>query len=210
MWELDHKENWVPKNWCFRTVVLENTLESPLDSKEFTPVHPKGNQSWIFFGRTDAEAEMAILWPPDGKNRLIGKDPDAGKGWRKEEKGVIWWDGRMPSLTQWAWVWTNSGRWWRTGEPGMLRSMGSQRVRHERVNWTEMNQTLPFLHLPNSSSALYMPNLQISSKTTLEYSDIIWCPAEWDISLSNRIHLPLKSIRIRVCFWSSPFPPFTL
>jgi len=88
MWELDYKEGWVLKNWCFWTVALERTLQSLLDYKEIKPVHPKGNQSWIFFGRTDAEAETPILWPPDGKNRLVGKDPDAGKDWRQEEKGM--------------------------------------------------------------------------------------------------------------------------
>ena len=86
MWELDYKESWVPKNWCFWIVVLEKTLESALDRKEIQPVHPKGNQSWMFIGRTDVEAETPILWPPDVKNRLIGKDPDAGKDWRWEEK----------------------------------------------------------------------------------------------------------------------------
>ena len=96
MWELDYKESWAPKNLCFWTVVLEKTLESPLDCKEIQPVHPKGNQSWIFIGRTDAEAEAPILWPPDVKNRLIGKDPDPGKDWRQEERGwqrMRWLDG---------------------------------------------------------------------------------------------------------------------
>ena len=88
MWELDYKDSWAPKNWCFWTVVLEKTLESPLDCKEIKPVNPQGNQSWIFFGRTDAEAETTILWPPDVKNWLIGKDPDAGKDWKEEEKGM--------------------------------------------------------------------------------------------------------------------------
>ena len=88
MWELDYKEIWVLKNWCFWTVVLKKTLESPLDYKDIQPVHPKGNQSWIFIGRTDAKAETPILWPPDGKSWLIGKDPDAGKDWRQEEKGT--------------------------------------------------------------------------------------------------------------------------
>ena len=88
MWVLDYKENWAQKNWCFWTVVLEETLESPLDCTEIQPVHPKGNQSWIFIGRTDAEGETPILWPPDAKNWLIGKDPDAGKDWRWEEKGI--------------------------------------------------------------------------------------------------------------------------
>ena len=82
MWELDYKESWAPKNWYFWTVELEKTLESPLDSKEIQPVHPKGNQSWMFIGRTDDEAETPIPWPPDAKNWLIGKDPDAGKDWR--------------------------------------------------------------------------------------------------------------------------------
>jgi len=86
MWELDYKESWVLKNWCFWTVVFEKTLEGPLDSKEIQPVHPKGDQSWIFIGRTDVEAETPILWPPDVKNWLTWKDPDAGKDWRREEK----------------------------------------------------------------------------------------------------------------------------
>ena len=89
MWELDYKESWAPKNWCFWTVVLEKTLESLLDCKEIKPINPKGNQSQIFIGRTDAEAETPILWPPDVKNWLIGKDPDAGKDWMQEEKGTI-------------------------------------------------------------------------------------------------------------------------
>ena len=88
MWELDCKESWVPKNWCFWTEVLEKTLESPLDCKEIQPVKPKGNQSWIFIGRTDAEAETPIFWPSYVKNWLIGKDPDAGKDWRQKEKGM--------------------------------------------------------------------------------------------------------------------------
>ena len=88
MWELDHKEDWAPKDWYFPTVVLEKTVESPLGSKEIQPVHPKGNQPWIFIGRTDAEAEAPILWPPDAKSWLIGKDPDAGKDWQQEEKRV--------------------------------------------------------------------------------------------------------------------------
>ena len=87
MWDLDHKESWTLNNWCFWTVVLEKTLESPLDCK-IKPVHPKGNQSWIFIGRTDTKAESPILWPPDAKKWLTGKDPDTGKDWRREEKGM--------------------------------------------------------------------------------------------------------------------------
>ena len=86
MWELDHKESWAPKNWCFWTVVLEKTLESPLDCKEIKQVNPKGDQSWVFIGKTDVEAETPNLWPPDAKNWLIWKDPDVGKDWRQEKK----------------------------------------------------------------------------------------------------------------------------
>ena len=88
MWELDYKESWMPKYWCFWTVVLEKTLESPLDCKEIQPIHSKRDQSWVFIGRTDVEAETPILWPPDAKSRLTWKDPDAGKDWGQEEKGM--------------------------------------------------------------------------------------------------------------------------
>ena len=87
MWELEYKESWVQKNWCFWTVVLEKTLESPLDCKKIQPDHPKGDKSWVFIGRTDIEAETSIVWTPHAKSWLIGKDPDAGKDWGKEEKG---------------------------------------------------------------------------------------------------------------------------
>ena len=93
MWEMDYKESWAPKNWCFWTMMLKKTPESPLDCKQIQPVHPKGNQSWIFIRRTDAEAETPILWPHDAKNWLIGKDPDAGKDWRQDEKGTT--EGEM-------------------------------------------------------------------------------------------------------------------
>ena len=108
MWELDYKEGWVPTNWCFRTVVLEKTLESPLDCKEIQPVHPKGDQSWVFIGRTEFEAETPILWPPDAKSWLIRKDPYAGKDWKQEEKGMTE-DEMVGSPTQWEWTWVNSG-----------------------------------------------------------------------------------------------------
>ena len=132
MWELEYKESWVLKNWCFWTVVLEKTLESPLDCKDSKPVNPKGNESWIFIGRTDVEAETPILWPPDVKNWLIRKDPDAWErlkaGREGDDRG---WDGWMASLTRWTWVRVNSGSWWWTGRPGVLRFMGSQRVGHD-------------------------------------------------------------------------------
>ena len=88
MWEMDHKEGWAPKNWCLWTVVLEKTLENPLDSKQIKPVNPEGNPPWIFIGRTDAEAEVSILWPPDAKSWLTGKDPKVGKDWRQQENSA--------------------------------------------------------------------------------------------------------------------------
>ena len=109
MWELDHREGWAPKNWCFWTVVLEKAFESPLDCKEIKPVNPKGDQPWIFIRKTDAEVEALILWPPDVKSQIIGKRPwcwERLKAEGKEEgRG---WDGCMASLTQWPWVWGNS------------------------------------------------------------------------------------------------------
>ena len=99
MWKLDHKESWAPKNWCFWTVVLEKTLEGPLDCKEIKPVNPKGNQSWIFFGRINVEGEAPIFWPLDAKNWLIGKDPDAGKDWMQEQKGMT--EDEMAGWHQW-------------------------------------------------------------------------------------------------------------
>ena len=110
MWQLDHKEGWALKNWCFWTVVLEKTLECPLDSIEIKPVNPKENQLWIFSGRTDAEAEAPILCPPDAKSWLIGKDPEVGKDRAGGEGGNRGWDDWMPSLTQWTWTWANLGR----------------------------------------------------------------------------------------------------
>ena len=139
MWELDYKESWVLKNWCFWIVVLEKILESSLDYKETQPVCPKGNQSRIFIGRTDAKAETPILWPPDMRNWLIGKDPDAGQDWRQEEKGMtedemFGWHHRLNGHE-----WVNSRSWWWTGRLGRLQFMGSQRA---GCNWTtELNWT---------------------------------------------------------------------
>ena len=137
MWELDYKESWALDNWCFGTVVLEKTLESPLDCKEIQPVHPKGNQSWIFIGRTDVEAETPTLatWceelihlkRPWGWERLTAGGEGDNRGWH----------GWMASPTQWTWVWVSSRSWWWTGRPGVLQSMGSQRVGHDWA--TELN-----------------------------------------------------------------------
>ena len=123
MWELDYKESWAWKSWCCRTMLLEKTLENPLDSKEIQPVNPKENQPWIFIERTDAEAEASLFWSPDAKSGLIGKDPDVGKDWRQEEKGMTGQDGWISSPTKWTWIWVIFGRWWRTGKPAMLQSM---------------------------------------------------------------------------------------
>ena len=152
MWELDYKESWAPKNWCFWTVMLEKTLESPLDCKEVQSVHPKGDQSWVFIRGTDAEAETPILWPPDTETWFIWKDrcwERLRAGREGDDRG---WDGWMASPTRWTWVWfsptrwtwvwVNSGSWWWTGRPGMLRFMGLQRVGHDsatELNWTELN-----------------------------------------------------------------------
>ena len=134
----DYKETWASKNWCFWSVVLEKTLESPLDCKEIQPVHPKGNKSWICIGRTDAEAEAPILWSFDVRSQFIGKDPEAGKDWREEDQG---WNGCMASPIQWTWVCASSSCWWWTGRPGMLQFMGLQIVGH---NWvTELKWTEP-------------------------------------------------------------------
>jgi len=143
MWKLDCKESWAPKKWYFWTVVLEKTLESPLDCKEIQPIHSRGDQSWVFFGRTDAKAETSIhFWPPHVKSWLIGKDSDAGRNWGQEEKGTTEHEnGWMASPTRWTWVWVNSGSCWWTGRPGVLQFMGSKRVRHDWVtelNWTEL------------------------------------------------------------------------
>ena len=147
MWELDYKESWAQKNWCFWTVVLEKTLESPLDFKEIQPVYPKADQSWVFIGRIDAEAETPILWPPDAKSWLIWKDPDAWERLRAGGDGDNrGWDGWMASLTQWTWVLVNSGSWWWTGKPGVLQFMGLQRIRHdwETEQQNLKNEIMPF------------------------------------------------------------------
>ena len=115
---------------------LEKTLESPLDCKEIQPVHPKGDRSWVFIGRTGAEAETPVLWPLHVKSWLIGKDPDAGRDWGQEEKETT--EDEMASLTRWAWVWVNSGSWWWTGRPGMLQFIhGVAKSRTRLSDWTE-------------------------------------------------------------------------
>ena len=140
MWELDYKESWAPKNWCFWTVVLEKTPESPLDCKEIQPVHPKRGQSRVFIGRTDVEAETPILWPPDAKSWLIGKDPDAGKDWGQEEKGMT-----EDELVGWHHQLNGHGFGWTLGVgdgQGGLACCDSWGRKEsdttEWLNWTEM------------------------------------------------------------------------
>ena len=147
-WELDHKESWVLKNWCFWTLVLEKILESPLECKEIQPVHPKGNQSWLFIGRTDAEAETPILWPTDAKNWLIGKDPDVRKDWMWEEKGRT-----EDEMVGWH-HWLNGHEFEQALGVGdeqeslmCCRPWGSQRVRHDwatELNWQNFKKCLIF------------------------------------------------------------------
>ena len=141
MWELDYKESWALKNWCFWTVALEKTLESPLDWKEIQPVHPKGDQSSSLVGlmlKLKLQYFGHLMWRANSfeKTLMLGKIEGGRRG---ANRG---WDGWMASLTQWTWVWVDSGSWWWTGRPGVLQSMGSQRVGHNwatELNWTELS-----------------------------------------------------------------------
>ena len=174
MWELDHKEGWVPKNWCFWTVVLEKTLESPLDCKEIKPVNPKGNQSWIFIRRSDAEADATILWPPDAKNWLTGKDPDAVKDWRLEENGTTedgmvgwhhWLDGhefeQAPGVGDEQWRLVCCSPWSR-----------------KELDWaTELNWTFKVRFPGDSQSLCPIPglgSLTWCSEPSLTMGELLW------------------------------------
>ena len=143
MWELDCEEGWAPKNWCFWTVVLEKILESPLDRKEIQPVYSEGDQSWVFIGKTDVEAETPILWPL-GHFTLVSEElthlkrPWCWEGLRAGEGDDRGWDGWMASPTRWTWVWVDFGSWWWTGRPGVLQFMGWQSWT-QLSDWTEMN-----------------------------------------------------------------------
>ena len=182
MWELDHKEGWAPKNWCFWTVVLEKTLESPLDCKEIQLDNPKGNQSRIFIGGTDAEAEAPILWPPDAKSQLIRKDPDAREDWTWEEKGMT--EDEMVG-------WHHLLRCWKTGKPGVLQSMG---CRESDMTTDELRNALQLLHFFSpKSAAQYLTPTFIKhippfgdSYISLYFSDIA---SHFDTLASRSVHL---------------------
>ena len=192
MWELDCEESWAPKNWCFWTVLLEKTRESPMGCKEIQPVHPKGDQSWVFIGRTDAEAETNTLvtlckvlthwkrrWCWEGLG-AVGEGDDRG------------WDGWRASLTWWTWVWVNSGSWWWTGRPGVLWFMGLQRVGHDWA--TELNW------LNFKSLALMAPfNL------TLEYPFVFSSLSlGYPTGTSNVTYLKVKPVLSLTCLVPSP------
>ena len=169
MWELDNKESWALKNWCFWTVVLKKTLESPLDCKEIQPVHPKGDQSWVFIGRTDVEAETPILWPPDAKNWLIWKDPDAGKDWGQEEKGMtedemVGWHHRLSGHElEWA--------------PGVGDGQGGLACcnpwGHKESYMTEQLSWAELCHLPSSVLGSWMRASTAKEPSALS-GDRIW------------------------------------
>ena len=164
MWELDYKESWAPKNWCFWTMVLEKTLESPLGCKEIQPVHPRENKSWIFTGRTDADAEAPIRWLLDSREDSLEKTLMLGKTECGTRRGRWRMRGWMASPMWRTWVWISSGSWWWTGRPAMLQSTGSQRVRQNRA--TELNwYTLEKVVVPIQQKAC-IKLFQVSQQTT--------------------------------------------
>ena len=201
MWELDCKESWVSKNWCFWTVVLEKILESPLDCKDIQPVHPKGNQSWIPIGRTDAEAETPILWPPDAKSWLIWKKKHwcwerLRAGGEGDDRG---WDGWMASPTQWTWVWVNSGSWWWTGRTGVLQSMGSQSQTHDwstELNWSYILYLQLLLYWNNYWKCLYSIYISLHCRFCLFISTL-------SLSTSILFHLSSLSFHMWIIVYNS-------
>ena len=187
----------------FFNYAVGETLESPLDSKEIQPVHPKGNQSWIFIGRTGVEAETPRLWSPDAKNWLIWKDIDVGKDWRQEEKGTIedemveWHhqlNGRMASPTQWTWLWVNSGSWRWIGRPGILQSMELQRASHSWVpelNWTDAEESSLLIPTPslNYLFLVYPHSLPFRVLNMLEKWEFIHIASDQWLSREHGPHL---------------------
>ena len=174
MWGLDHKESWVPKNWCFWNVVLEKILKTPLACKKIKPVNPQGNQSWIFIGRTDAEAETPILWPPDAKNWLTGEDADAGKkiegGRRRGRHRMRWLQGITDSMDM-SLSKLKFACWWCTGKPSVLQSMGSQ-CQKRLSDWTEL-KWLTSTTLRRAPSAFYLKSRSRQGCSPSVFLDIV-------------------------------------
>ena len=237
MWELDCEESWVPKNWCFWTVVLEKTLESPLNCKEIQPVHCEGDQPWDFFGRNDAKAETPVLWPPHAKSWLIGKDSDAGRDWEQEEKGTsedekAGWH-HQPDGHEFGWTLeVGDGR-------GVLAcwNMGSQRVGHDWVtelNWTnggiimapvlrkvkfffsnleKLAQVKVVLLVTEMSYFLYLEKCIFRPSTQLLIGLVFWYWVAWCVCifwlliLCQLLHLQIFSAIMRAVFSSSLWFP---
>ena len=202
MWELDCEESWVLKNWCFSIVVLEKTLESPLNCREIQPVHPKGDQSWVFIGRTDAGAETPILWPHHAKSWLIGKDSDAGRHWGQEEKGIA--EDEMAGWHHWlnahGFGWTPEGGV-RQGGLACCDSWGHKESdMTERLNWTELIVSYVFiLNCRNFLYILYTQTLlYISYCCSVTMLCLTLCdPVDWS-TLTSVLHCLLEFAQIHV------------
>ena len=206
MWVLDYKESWALKNWCFWTVVLEKTLESPLDYKEIQPVHPKGHQSWVFIARTDVEAEIPILWPPDVKRWLIWKDPDAGKDWGQEEKEMT-----EDDMVGWHHQLNGHGFGWiprvGDGQGGLVccGSWGCQELNMtEQLNWTELKPMGPNAMILVFWMLSFKPAFSLSSFTFKRPFSTSLSAIRVLSSAYIRLLVFLLAILIPVCAFSSP------
>ena len=177
MWELDYKEGWVQKNWCFWIVVLEKTLESPLDCKEIQPVHPKGDQFWVFTGRTDVEAETSILWLPDEKSWIICKDPDAGKDWGREENRT-----REDEMAGWHyWLDEHESEWTPAvgdGQGGLECCNSWGRKESDTTDWTELHMNMK-KYIPNTSISIPVWESLIHWVWVLQDSNFCWFVQYW-------------------------------
>ena len=201
MWELNYKESWAKNNWCFWTVVLEKTLESPLDCEEIQPVHPKGDQSWVFIGRTDVEAETPILWPPDSKIWLIWKEPDAGKDWGQEEKGTT--EDEMFGWHHWlnayGFGWTprvDDGQ----GGLACCGSWGSQRVKHDwatELNWGA-EHTHPCTHMRQINRKKLKQKFKYMGKTQENW---VICQNRQSPHLKYHLQLKVKKKDVGCSVW---------